>query len=247
VPPGDPESNVDAVRARFSPTAAAVGQYADARAEQLAARVRSLVQLRGDERALDAGAGTGGLAFALAPLVREVVALDLVPEMLEEGRRRGEAYPNVTFVEGDVRALPFADGEFDLVGSLMLLHHVARPELVMAELVRVTHLGGTLLVIDQVAPADPLAALELNRFERARDPSNARVLSDADLRGLFEANGLVMVRDELREEHRELGPYLDLAGCAGDARELALSIAPSRSAYTATVGWYVLAKRAYGT
>jgi ubiquinone/menaquinone biosynthesis C-methylase UbiE len=242
-----PESNADAVRARFVNTAAEVGRHTDARAEQLAARVRSLLDLSGDERALDAGAGTGGLAFALAPLVREVVALDLVPEMLEEGRRRGGAHPNVTFVEGDVTALPFANGEFDLVGALMLLHHVARPEVVMAELVRVTHLGGTLLVIDQVAPADPLAALELNRFERTRDPSNARVLSDADLRGLFEQNGLVVTRDELVDERRELEPYLDLAGCSGEARQQALNAAPARDAYRATVGWFVLAKRAYGT
>jgi SAM-dependent methyltransferase len=240
--PGHPESNVDAVRSRFSSTAAAVGRHADERAEQLAARVRSLLDLRGDERALDAGAGSGGLAFALAPLVREVLALDLVPELLEEGRRRAGAYPNVTFVEGDVTAMPFARGEFDVVGALMLLHHVARPEVAMAELVRVTRLGGMVFVVDQVAPADPLAALDLNRFESARDPSHVRVLSDADLRGLIEQNGLVVVRDELVEEQRELEPYLDLAGCTGDARQQALAAAPGRGTYTATVAWYVLRK-----
>jgi SAM-dependent methyltransferase len=245
--PPDPESHVDAVRERFSQTAAAVGRHADARAEQLAARVRALLDLTGQERALDAGAGTGALAFALAPLVREVVALELVPELLEEGRSRVDRHPNVTFVEGDVTALPFADGDFDLVGALMLLHHVARPEVAMAQLVRVTRLGGTLLVVDQVAPADPLAALELNRFERVRDASNARVLSDADLRGLFEQNGLVVARDELVDEQRQLEPYLDLAGCEGDARERALNLAPGRDAYSTRVGWYVLAKRAYGT
>jgi SAM-dependent methyltransferase len=245
--PPDPESHVDAVRERFSQTAAAVGRHADSRAEQLAARVRTLLDLTGQERALDAGAGTGALAFALAPLVREVVALELVPELLEEGRSRADRHPNVSFVEGDVTALPFADGDFELVGALMLLHHVARPEVAMAELVRVTRLGGTLLVVDQVAPADPLAALELNRFERARDASNARVLSDADLRGLFEQNGLVVTRDELVDEQRHLEPYLDLAGCEGHAREQALDLAPGRDAYTTTVGWYVLAKRAYGT
>jgi SAM-dependent methyltransferase len=138
--------------------------------------------------------------------------------------------------------MPFRAGEFDVVGALMLLHHVARPEVVMAELVRVARLGGTIFVVDQVAPADPLAALDLNRFEVARDPSTSRVLSDADLRGLFESNGLVAARDELVNEQRELDPYLDLAGCAGDARERALGVAPGRGDYTATVGWYVLRK-----
>ena len=238
--PSRGESNLDAVRARFSETAAAVGRHADERAEQLGSRVRNLLDLTGAERALDAGAGTGLLAFALAPHVREVVALDLVPELLEEGRRRAGSHPNVTFVEGDVTRLPFGPGEFDLVGALMLLHHVARPEVVMAELNRVTRIGGTLFVVDQVAPADPLAALELNRFEVARDPSTTRVLADIDLRGLFDSNGLVTRRAEFERERRDLDSYLDLAGCEGLDRERARALAPS--GYTAVLGWYVLAK-----
>ena len=240
----DAAEHADALRARFRSSAEALGRLADERATALSERIRRLVDPRGDERALDAGCGTGALAFALAPLVREVVGLDLVPEMLEEARRRSAAFPNVTFVEGDVTRLPFADGEFDLVGSVSVLHHVARPEVVVAELARVTRLGGTLLVGDQIAPADPLAALELNRFERARDPSQTRVLADADMRGLFEANGLVVVREEFHEERRELGSYLERAGCTGEARARALALAPGRQAYTAVIGWYVLRRPA---
>jgi ubiquinone/menaquinone biosynthesis C-methylase UbiE len=168
--------------------------HAGARSEKLAARVGSLLTLTGDEHVLDAGAGAGALAYALAPRVRDVIAFDIAPQP------RDEAVSNVAFVEGDVTALPFGQGEFDLVGAVMLLHHVKWPEIAMAELTRVTRLGGTLLVVDHVAPADPLAALELNRVERARDPSIARILSGADLRGLFEQNGLVVTRDELRDE-----------------------------------------------
>jgi ubiquinone/menaquinone biosynthesis C-methylase UbiE len=187
---------------------------------------------------LDSGSGPGALAFALAPHVREVVALDLVPELLEEGRRRGERFPNVTFVEGDATKLPFELGEFDLAGSLRTLHHVARPELVVAELVRVTRPGGRVLVIDQLAPIDPLAALELNTFERARDPSTSRVLAEVDLRGLFESNGLVLLRSEHEREPRDLDAYLELAGCEGDERRRAEALAPR--GYTAELGWYLL-------
>jgi ubiquinone/menaquinone biosynthesis C-methylase UbiE len=244
---GEQGSHDDAVRSRFSQTAAAVGRCSDAHAEELAARVRHLVELTGDERALDAGAGTGALAFALSPLVREVVALEVVPELLEEGRKRLEPGSNVTFVDGDVNALPFPDGSFDVVGCRMVLHHVARPELVMAELARVTGLGGTLLVIDQLAPIDPMEAIELNRFESARDPSHARVLSDQDFRGLFEQNSLVLIRSDLAQEERQLDAYLDLAGCVGEERARAEAMAPGRGTYTATVGWYVLQRRPYGS
>ena len=93
----------------------------------------------------------------------------------------------------------------------------------MAELVRVTRPGGRVLVIDQIAPVDPFAASELNTFERARDPSTSRVLAEVDLRGLFESNGLVLLRSEQEREPRDLDAYLELAGCEGDERASARS------------------------
>ncbi len=230
----------DPLRRRFAATASRIAELEESRREALREELRSVLAPEGDERVLDAGAGTGALAFALAPLVREVVAVDLVPELLAEGRRRGAAFPNVEFQEGDVTDLDLPDASFDLTASLRTLHHVARPELVLAELVRLARPGGRVLVVDQIAPADPLAALELNRFERARDPSTSRVLSDLDLRGLFEANSLVLRFSRAREESRKLDDYLDLAACSGEARERALALAPR--AYVATYGWYLLAK-----
>jgi ubiquinone/menaquinone biosynthesis C-methylase UbiE len=231
----------DATRERFARTAERVAAVQDARAAELEQKVVRFVAPSGGERALDSGTGSGALAFALAPHVREVVAVDLVPELLEQGRRRAERFPNVSFVEGDATKLPLDYGSFDLAGSLRTLHHIARPELAVAELARVTRPRGRVLVIDQIAPVDPLAALELNRFERARDPSHARALADIDLRHLFEANGLVLLRAEYEREPRDLDAYLDLAGCEGEERERATGLAPP--GYTADLGWYLLEKR----
>ncbi len=231
----------DATRERFGKTADRIAALQDARAAELEAKVIRFVAPGGEERALDSGSGAGALAFALAPHVREVVAVDLVPELLEEGRKRGERFPNVSFVEADATKLPFEDGSFDLTGSLRTLHHIARPELAVAELARLTRQGGRVLVVDQIAPVDPLAAVELNAFERARDPSHARALADIDLRHLFEANELVLLQAEYEQEPRDLGPYLDLAGCEGEARERAELLAPPD--YTAALGWYLLEKR----
>jgi ubiquinone/menaquinone biosynthesis C-methylase UbiE len=231
----------DATRKRFAKTAERVAALQDARAAELEEKVVRFVAPSGDERVLDSGTGSGALAFALAPHVREVVAVDLVPELLEQGRRRAERFPNVSFVEGDATKLPFEYGSFDLAGSLRTLHHIARPELAVAELARVTRPRGRVLVVDQIAPVDPLAALELNRFERARDASHARALADIDLRHLFEANGLVLVQAEYEREPRDLDAYLDLAGCEGEERERAAGLAPP--GYTADLGWYLLEKR----
>jgi ubiquinone/menaquinone biosynthesis C-methylase UbiE len=231
----------DATRERFARTAERVAELQDARAAGLERDIVRFVVPSGDERALDSGTGSGALAFALAPHVREVVGVDIVPELLEQARKRAEGFPNVSFVEGDATKLPFDYGSFDLTGTLRTLHHIARPELAVAELVRVTRPRGRILVVDQIAPVDPVAAAELNRFERARDPSHTRALADVDLRGLFESNDLVLIRAEHEREPRELDAYLDLAGCEGEERERAETLAPP--GYTADLGWYLLEKR----
>jgi ubiquinone/menaquinone biosynthesis C-methylase UbiE len=229
---------------RFARTADRVAAKQDAAAEGLAERVRAFVLPRGDERALDVGTGAGALALALAPLVREVVGVDPVPELLALARERARAFPNVELVEGDGTALPFPAASFDLAATIRMLHHVARPELVLAELTRVTRLGGHVLVVDQLGDIDPLVALEIDRFERARDPSHTRLLPEIDLRQLFEANGLALLRERYDDERRELGAYLDLAGCEGPAREAALDLAPQgRETFVARLGWYLLERR----
>jgi ubiquinone/menaquinone biosynthesis C-methylase UbiE len=211
------------------------------RSAALAERVqRLLAPFRGDERALDSGCGAGALAFALAPVVGEVVGVDLDGKLIAAGRERAPA--NVTLQEGDATALPFAYGEFDLSGCLRVLHHAARPERVVSELARVTRPGGRILIVDQLGAVDPLRSREIDLFERARDPSHTRLLPDGDIRALLEANDLVVNRNEITHEHRELGWYLDLAGVEGEARAEAERLAPGPE-LEAEIGWYIAQKR----
>jgi ubiquinone/menaquinone biosynthesis C-methylase UbiE len=208
------------------------------RAAALDELLADLLTLKGDERVLDVGAGTGAFAFAVAPRTREVVAVEQDDELA--ARARADAPANVSVIVGDGEHLQLDSFTFDVAATLRTLHHTRRPELLVAELVRVTRPGGTILVADQLAPVDPLAAFELNRFERARDPSTTRVLSDGDLRALFDANSLVLRRERVVHEPRDLERYLDLAGCEGDERERARNLAPK--GYEGVVGWYVLAR-----
>lgn len=189
----------------------------DERAPALAARVAWLLAPVSDaRRALDVGCGTGALAFALAPLVASVTGVDSSADLLAAARELAPA--NCDFVLGEATQLPFAYGEFDIVGCLRLLHHVRRPELVVSELARVTRPGGRILVADELGHSDPLASTELDRFERARDVSHQRLLPDQDVRALLEANDLVVLSNEIVRARRELD-----------------------------VGWYVARKRPYGS
>jgi ubiquinone/menaquinone biosynthesis C-methylase UbiE len=224
---------------RFARTAERVAARQDSRAAGLAEEVRAFVGPGGDERALDVGTGAGALALALAPLVREVVGLDPVPELLELARAR--ALPNTEFVEGDGTALPFPDGNFDLAGTHRTLHHVTHPDRVLAEMVRVTRPGGHVLVVDQLAPDDPEAAAVLHDFETERDRSHTRLLSDGELRELFAANGLELLRERREEERRELAAYLDLAGSEGESRARAEALAAADPRLLVeSIGWYLL-------
>ena len=205
----------------------------------LEARVRRLLApLRGDERALDVGCGTGALAYALAPHVGVVVGVDASEEYVAAAREN--AAPNCTFEVGDALALPFPYGDFDLVGCLRVLHHTRRPELVVAELARVTRRGGLILLADQLGDVDPLRSLERDRFEQARDASHTRLLPDGDIRGFLEANDLVVSVNEIVREQRDMGRYLDLVGLEGEERERLERMAPASS--EVEVGWYVARK-----
>jgi ubiquinone/menaquinone biosynthesis C-methylase UbiE len=224
---------------RFARTAERIAARQDSHAAGLAKDVSDFVRPTGDERALDVGTGAGALALAFAPFVREVVGLDPVPELLELARER--ATHNSEFVEGDGTALPFPDGDFDFSGTHRTLHHIARPDRIVAELARVTRPGGHVLVVDQLAPDDPAEAAALHEFETVRDPSHARLLTDAELRELFAANRLALVRERQEEEPRELAAYLDLADCEGDRRIRAEALAAANaSLLVESIGWFLL-------
>jgi SAM-dependent methyltransferase len=96
----------------------------------------------------------------------------------------------VRFRVGDVDALPFPDGSFDLVTSRRALHHFPDPARALAEMARVLRPGGRAGFADMAVPENPEAAALFNSLERARDPSHARALSPGEWRGVVEGAGL---------------------------------------------------------
>ena len=90
------------------------------------------------DRVLDACCGTGDLAVAAEREGGVVTGLDFSPRMLERARRKSET---VTWVEGDLLALPFDDGSFDAATVGFGVRNVADLEAALAELHRVLRPG----------------------------------------------------------------------------------------------------------
>ena len=134
---------------------------------------RELVEACGigpGQQVLDVAAGTGNVAIRAAQAGAEVVASDLTPEHFEVGRREAAAHGvRIEWVEADAEALPFADGEFDVVTSAFGAVFAPRHQVVADELLRVCRPGGT---IGLTAPALPAAKV-------------ARVSTTGDLPSIF--------------------------------------------------------------
>jgi ubiquinone/menaquinone biosynthesis C-methylase UbiE len=146
----------------------------------------ALVGAGPDDEVLDVCCGAGGIALGLAPYVAQVTGLDLTPAMLAQARAAQErqGLTNTIWMEGDIYALPFADGAFSLVTSGAAFHHVTNPREAFRELVRVCRKGGRVVVRDVTPDADKSAAYD--RMEVLRDPSHTHALTVDEMSRLGE-------------------------------------------------------------
>src|SRR5215212_8614039 len=101
------------------------------------------VDLKPGQGILDVASGNGNASLAAARRFCEVVGIDYVPMLLEEGRKRAEAEGlTVDFGEGDTEDLPFEDASFDVVLSTLGVMFTPDQQKVADELLRVCKPGG---------------------------------------------------------------------------------------------------------
>ena len=99
----------------------------------------------------DLGAGEGELTLLLAAYAARVTAVDASPQMLQLLRDKAEEAglsKRVQAAEGDIEALPLADGCFDAAFLSQSLHHASRPVKAVEEAVRILRPGGLLILLD---------------------------------------------------------------------------------------------------
>jgi len=120
------------------------------RAETVAAAIRELVPLTPTTKTLEYGCGTGLLGFALQPAVGELVLADSSPGMLSvvEQKIAAGGFDQVSTVRLDLCADPAPNVCFDLICSLMTLHHVDDYQGLLASFWELLGSGGYLCIAD---------------------------------------------------------------------------------------------------
>jgi ubiquinone/menaquinone biosynthesis C-methylase UbiE len=120
------------------------------------------LNLRGNERVLDFGCGTGTLALMIKKSCPgcSVTGIDVDPQVLGIAREKSRG-AGVDFAEYDGITLPFADGSFDKVVTSFVLHHLTTSQKAVAlkEIHRVLRKGGELHVLDFGVPESRYAAI----------------------------------------------------------------------------------------
>ena len=136
-------------------------------------------------RLIDVGTGTGRMIELFGPRAEQAIGIDRSSEMLRLARVKLEgAGIALSLRQGDMYALPLADGSADSVIIHQVLHYAQAPATAVAEAARVLAPGGTLLVVD-FAPHD--------REElRDRDAHLRLGFDDETMAAWFEAAGLAV-------------------------------------------------------
>lgn len=145
---------------------AEVEAYASAAAERFLEKIDDtfvehalrLVKARERGRALDIGCGPGQIVLKLAKRLKlwKFVGVDRSANMIARARSDlasvGEVSGRVDFHSEDGNQLGLVDASFDLVMCNSVLHHLAKPEKLLAEMARVAKPGAAILLRDLRRP-----------------------------------------------------------------------------------------------
>jgi len=120
------------------------------RARAVAAAILNEIPLNGEMTALEFGAGTGLLSFMLKDNFKQITLIDNSEGMvrvLNEKLTTAKA-DNLKVVKADLEHEDFSPGNFDLIYTLMVLHHVGHLETILKKFHDMLNPGGYLAIAD---------------------------------------------------------------------------------------------------
>ena len=161
------------------------------------------------ERMVELGAGFGRLTDLYAPY-KQVVLLDYSRSILEEAQQRLGGDPRFVFVVGNIYDLPFADGAFDTVAMIRVIHHLAEPLAGLREIRRIT-VGGGHLILEHANKRNLKAILRHLALRRGPSPFSLEPWEFVPLNFDFHPRHIENLLREVGSAHRAAALGLDPA------------------------------------
>lgn len=126
--------------------------------------------LRSTDRVLEIGCGPGYFSLAVARAVRQgmLTLFDYQDDMLDiaERRLKKRGIANFTRRQGDAKALPFADNDFDVAFMVTVLGEVGDPAAALKDAARVLKPGGRLSITEMIGDPDFVSIAHLKEMAR---------------------------------------------------------------------------------
>ena len=115
--------------------------------------LRALGSLVNYQHAVDIGSGEGDISSIISRGCEKVTAIDFNQKMVKvmEERFAQANLDNVSVKQGDIDKLPLDDDCADLVIMSQVLHHAAKPEMALQEMLRILKPGGKYIILDLLA------------------------------------------------------------------------------------------------
>lgn len=184
-------------------------------------RMVTLINPSPDAVALDVATGGGHTAIALAKYVKQVVAIDITPEMLAEAEAASnqQGIDNIEFLIEDVHNLHVSECRFDIVASRFAAHHFSDIKKALREMCRVLKPGGKFYILDcSVADGDE-PEQKMNLIESLRDSSHQFSYSPRLWKQLLDDLPLTTHHMMLYKDQYELPQWFDRMGTDQNNRQ----------------------------
>jgi SAM-dependent methyltransferase len=199
------------------------------------ARLHELLDGYPIDAVCDVACGAGHLALSFCGKATNIAAVDPAPQMLAAARDLAAAKGcEIRTYNAFAEAIPFGNGQFDVVMSRLAPHHFADLRLSLREMKRVLKNRGLLAIIDIVGNDDPIVDELNHRLELLHDPTHVRSHTATAWREVVEGIGLRIIAIETNRSETPHGVsvhrWCEIAN-SGEAAEAAimrlLSISPS--------------------
>ncbi len=175
-------------------------------------------------KVLDVATGAGHTAALIAPVVKELVASDLTPEMIEETKKlfASRGITNATAEVMDAEALGYPNASFDAVTCRIAPHHFTNVPKALSEIARVLPSGGVFVLEDSVSPQSKRLDQWINDLDRMRDPTHVRSYTKSEWRNMLNDAGFAVHKAVNYRKRHNIAEWMKTAGLDEDKQAIVM-------------------------